>query len=487
MSKISKILIPILLLSLCAPAFAGKRDQARKLYSSLTGLTPTEAEVTIIAGKLAAGKSMEVAQDIIDSRAGLVSKGAFYNVTVKNFATPWTNVDYTKMFPLTDLSATVIGYVRDNRPFNDILHNNSVYMAAGIKMSGKVNTTSVTNPSQMLYTNSSSRRDGVTAAQIADDCEGVPVCTFCKQIPLADRRGRVIFVDPLISNGTEKLCTYTTMTYSNFVYGRSNDRYYIPHLDTSLSTNLIKHTNAHFDDIENQGLRLDDSRLLVHKSQEVRLHQDAQAISGLFTTRAWGKANMTAGTNRRSFQSAMANFFCKEMMDINDTNTPDYRVRQDLDRSPGGDSATFKNLCVGCHAVMDSHMGAFAYYDFPDGAIVYNQGAVVAKMTHNAIFPEGFITQDDGWVNNSLEGQNASFEWGALPGGQGVNSLASMYSETKEFHRCMAKQVYKTVCYKDAVSALEKDLVSKLSTYYQNDNFNMKNLFMKTSLACMGQ
>jgi hypothetical protein len=478
MSKIRKVLIPIVVLCLCLPAFAGRREQARKLYSSLTGLTPTEAEITIIAGKLAAGKSMEVSLDIIDSRAGLSSKGSFYNVTVKNFASPWTNVDYTKMFPLTDLSATVIGYVRDNRPFNDILHNNSVYMAAGIKMSGKVSSTSTTNPSQMIYTNSSSR---------INTCSGVPACTFCKQIPLADRRGRVLFVDPLISNGTEKLCTFTTMTYSDFVDGRSNDKYYIPHLDTTLSTNLIKHTNAHYDDIENQGLRLDDTRLLVHKSQEVRLHQDAQAISGLFTTRAWGKANMTAGTNRRNFQSAMANFFCKDMMDVNDTNTPDFRVRRDVDRSPGGDSATFKALCVGCHSVMDSHAGAFAYYDFPDGAITYNQGVVVPKMNHNAIFPEGFITQDDGWMNNSLEGQNANFEWGSLPGGQGVKSLALMYSETKEFHRCMAKQVYKTVCYKEAKSAVELDLVGKLSTYYQNDNYNMKNLFMKTSLACMGQ
>jgi hypothetical protein len=478
MNKIGEILIPFLLVALSSTAFAGRRDQARKLYSSLTGLTATEQEVSIIAGKLTAGQSMEVAEDIIDSRAGLSSMGSFYNITVKNFASPWTNVDYTKMFPLTDLSATVIGYVRDNRPFNEILHNNSVYMAAGIKMSGKVISNSTTNSSQLIYTDSSSR---------LNTCSGVPECTFCKQIPTGDRNGRFIFVDPLIANGTEKLCTFTTMTSSEFIAGRSNDRYLIPHLDTTLSTNLIKHTNAHYDDIENQGLSLHDSRLLVHKSQEVRLHQDAQAISGLFSTRAWGKANMTAGTNRRNFQSAMKNFFCKDMMDINDTNTPDFRVRRDVDRSPGGDSETFKSLCVGCHAVMDSHAGAFAYYDFPDGAIVYNQGVVVPKMNHNSIFPEGFITQDDGWMNNSLEGQNASFEWGSLPGGQGITSLASMYSETKEFHRCMAKQVFKTVCYKEATSEIELDLVGKLSTYYQNDNFNMKNLFMKTSLACMGQ
>ncbi len=456
-------------------SFAGRRDQARKLYSSLTGLTPSEKEISIIASKLSKGKSMEVARDIIESRAGINSKGSFYNVTIKNFATPWTNVDFSKMFPLNDLSATVVGYVRDERPFNDILQNDSVYMAAGIKMAGTSISTSTTNSAALIWSNRTS------------SCNGVPACTFCNQVPQDKRKGRILFVDPLNPNSKQKLCRFTIMSRSDFSAARANDRYYIPQLDKSLSTNLIKHTNDHYQDIEDLGLDLSDTRLLIHKSQNVRLHQDPNAISGLFTTRAWGKANLTAGTNRRSFANAMENFFCKDMMDLNDTNTPDFRVRRDIDRSPGGDSKTFKALCVGCHSIMDSHNGAFAYYDFPDGAIVYNQGVVVSKMNHNAIFPEGFITQDDGWVNLSSEGQNASIEWGALQGGQGVRSLSSMYSETKEFHRCMAKQVWKTVCYKPVSSALERNLVKKLADYYQEDNFNMKNLFLKTSLVCMGQ
>ncbi|MBY0416382.1 MAG: hypothetical protein K2Q18_19560, partial [Bdellovibrionales bacterium] len=148
---------------------------------------------------------------------------------------------------------------------------------------------------------------------------------------------------------------------------------------------------------------------------------------------------------------------------------------------------TFKSLCVGCHAVMDAHVGAYAYYNFPAGAIEYKQGEVVSKMNHNAIFPRGYITQDDSWINLSTTGQNSSLGWGAQTSGNGLSSLAQMYSETKEFHLCMAKTVYKTVCFKNPTSSAEKDLVKALSLSYQEDNFNMKNLFVRTSISCMGK
>ena len=42
---------------------------------------------------------------------------AFYNVTLKNFVTPWTNRDQTVFAPLNDYTATVIGMVRDDVDF----------------------------------------------------------------------------------------------------------------------------------------------------------------------------------------------------------------------------------------------------------------------------------------------------------------------------------------------------------------------------------
>ena len=47
---------------------------------------------------------------------------SFYDVTLKNFAMPWTNRDQTVFAPLNDYVATVIGMVRDDVPFNQVLY-----------------------------------------------------------------------------------------------------------------------------------------------------------------------------------------------------------------------------------------------------------------------------------------------------------------------------------------------------------------------------
>ncbi len=471
MGTIYKYIALMLILGLSSRAFADSDIQAKRLYQSLTGITPSAQEISLISAKLKQGKSKEAALDIIDSKNGINSKGTFYNVTVKNFATPWSNTDYSKLYPLTDLTATVIGWVRDEKQFNKILYADSVYMANGISMAGNTVTTATSGSQPLLYTSTTTT-----------DCNGIPTCPFCKDS--AVKKGRILFLDP--KNTAKRYCRFTAMSETDFRNGMSGNSFYVPTTDTKLSTGLIKSTNAMYEEMESNNLNLADSNVLIEKSQEVRLHQDPVAIAGLFTTRAWGFANYTAGTNRRSFQSTMKHFFCKNMMSINDTNTPDFRVRRDVDRKPGGTAATFKALCVGCHAVMDAHAGAYAYYSFPNGAIIYNQGQVASKMNHNAIYSKGFITQDDSWINLSNFGQNASFGWGPQDYGNGLSSLAQMYSETKEFHRCMAKTVYKSVCHKEAESKSELSLINRLVKDYEVDNYNMKNLFVKTSLACLG-
>lgn len=454
-------------------AHADAQSQARKLYMSLTGVTPTASELNIVAQKISAGKSTEAAKDIIDSKNGINSGGNFYKVTVKNFSTPWSNVDYTTMYPLTDLTATVVGWVRDEKPFNNILFSDSVYVANGLTMAGSlISNTDTTNSAQLIFSTNKT------------DCGGVPKCTTCKDPAVIN--GRILFIDPSNPNSASKLCRFTNLTQTQFQTGRSNNLQYLPFADTTLSS-IIKTTNDMYEEMEEKNLNLGDPKILVEKSQAVRLHQDPNAISGIMTTRAWGYANYTAGTNRRSFQSTMKHIFCKDMLEINDTNTPDFRVRRDVDRNPGGTPSTFKALCVGCHSVMDAHVGAYAYYTFPAGAIEYKQGEVASKMNHNAIYTNGYITQNDSWINLSNQGQNASLGWGPQVAGTGLASLAQMYSETKEFHLCMAKTVYKTVCFKEAKSAAEKDTVKALSLSYQEDNYNMKNLFVRTSIACMGK
>src|SRR5690606_26103609 len=57
---------------------------------------------------------------------------SFYNVTLKNLATPWTNRDQTVFAPFNDYVATFIGMVRDNVPFNTALSADILYTVNGV-------------------------------------------------------------------------------------------------------------------------------------------------------------------------------------------------------------------------------------------------------------------------------------------------------------------------------------------------------------------
>ncbi len=56
---------------------------------------------------------------------------AFYSVTLKNMAIPWTNREQTTFAPLNDYTATFIGMVRDNVPMNTALSADLLYIGSG--------------------------------------------------------------------------------------------------------------------------------------------------------------------------------------------------------------------------------------------------------------------------------------------------------------------------------------------------------------------
>jgi len=64
------------------------------------------------------------------------------------------------------------------------------------------------------------------------------------------------------------------------------------------------------------------------------------------------------------FRFTLINHLCTDLNPIMDITRPPDRVRQDVSRSPGGDSRIFLNNCIGCHAAMDPMAQAFAYYNF---------------------------------------------------------------------------------------------------------------------------
>ncbi len=451
------------------PAEMSARAKARRLYLSLTGVSPSKGELDTLEAKLAAGNKREAALDVIDQRSNIRNGGAFYNVTVKDMVTPWTNKDGSTLAPLNDMSATIIGWVRDNKQFNKILYTDTVYKASGVTFKG-----------ELKYFPRASYPSSVPNAQQLCD----------RDLSAADRAIQnnywIIYNNPLNPNDlNDKKCRVTKFSKTDLDNYYNINALYLPHLDLVIETNLIDATNNHYESISSQGLDLGDTKLLNHTSQEVKIHAYPIAISGILSTRAYGAAYVIAGTNRAPVAFAMKNFLCKEMEELNDTTIPDYRVRRDIDRSPGGTSSTYKNRCVGCHAGMDGLAGAYAYYDFVNDKLIYKPGVVSSKMNHNVVFNEGFVTQSDQWTNLWVEGQNAKLGWSSSTVGEGVRSFGMMLSETEAFHSCMAKQVYEKVCFRKVKSTWDQTRVAQLTQAYKNDNFNMKNLFINASLTCL--
>ncbi len=107
---------------------------------------------------------------------------------------------------------------------------------------------------------------------------------------------------------------------------------------------------------------LGDPAMLVPMAQSAL--PDSQLMSadtaGVLTTRASGEGFLSGGTNRRMMRFTAMNYLCRDLEALNDTTRPADRIRQDVTRSPGGDSRIFHNTCVGCHSGMDPMISSFA-------------------------------------------------------------------------------------------------------------------------------
>ena len=362
-------------------AQAGDREQARRIHDRLAGVPPTEAVLDLMTADVAGGNPVAAANRAMENRS-------FYDVTLKIFAMPWTNRDQTVFAPLNDYVATVIGMVRDDVPFNQVLYED------------------------ILYTG----RSGL----------GLPA------------------------------------------YSPAN--------------------NDHYAALE-RGFNLKDALTRTTQSAASGLPPDATA--GVITTRAAAQAFFVAGTNRAMFRFTLLNHMCRDMEQVHDTTRPPDRIRQDVSRSPGGDSRVFLNNCIGCHSGMDPMAQAFAYYDWDEtaGRIVYTPGVVRPKYFNNdTTFAPGFITPDDRWNNYWRHGQNSLLDWDdALPGsGQGAKSLGRELAGSDAFARCQVEKVFRNVCFRPPSDDQDRDRVTAMTTSFKANGYRLKRVFAEAATYCMG-
>jgi hypothetical protein len=211
----------------------------------------------------------------------------------------------------------------------------------------------------------------------------------------------------------------------------------------------------------------------------------------VITTEAAAQAFFIAGTNRAMFRFTMINYLCNDLPQVMDTTRPPDRIRQDVSRSPGGDSRVFLNNCIGCHAAMDPMAQAFAYYNYDPTALqlVYTPGQTQAKYHINTgNFPDGFVTTDDSWDNRWRTGPDALLGWSsALPGsGSGAKSLGQELASSQAFANCQVQKVFQTICLRPPSNAADFAAASQIVADFQSGGYNMKQVFAETAVYCMG-
>ena len=187
----------------------------------------------------------------------------------------------------------------------------------------------------------------------------------------------------------------------------------------------------------------------------------------MWTTRAGAAAYFVLGTNRAQFRFTMLNYLCHDMQLVMDNTRPTDRVRQDVARSPGGDSRVFLDNCAACHSGMDPMAQAFAYYDFSTttNQMVYTPGQVQPKYVKNPLdFIWGFVTPDDTWRNRWRTGPNADLGWDSnLPGsGEGAAALGQELENTTAFANCQVVKVFQTVCMRAPTSSADQATVASI-------------------------
>lgn len=385
-----------------ADATAGSREQALQIHNRVAGIPPSETVLLQMAAQIDAGQIAEAVKIAMDNEA-------FYSVTLKNMATPWTNRDQTVFAPLNDYVATIIGLVRDDADFRTALYDDVVYTS---------------------------------------NADGLPV-------------------------------------YSN-------------------------NNNSHYEAIESQGVSLKDT--LVRRTQSTVNGLPAEATSGVITSRAAAKAFFIAGTNRAMFRFTLLNHLCRDLEQVHDTSlVPDF-IRQDVSRSPGGDSRVFLNNCIGCHNGMDPMAKAYAYYDYefdinadPDGingAIHYNTEGTIDPDTNSRVekkyrinsstFKPGYVTTNDNWLNYWRKGQNSYLGWGwnspALTGsGAGAKSMNMEIAHSRAFASCQVEKVFQNVCLRKPGDAADRAKIEEFTQSFAANNYKLKQVFIDTASYCKGQ
>ncbi|PIP94179.1 MAG: hypothetical protein COW00_13200 [Bdellovibrio sp. CG12_big_fil_rev_8_21_14_0_65_39_13] len=116
-------LIFTLLVLVANTCWAGPKEQAYQLHNRLTSVPPSPQVLQSMQFYIQNGEPESAAMLAMEDFR-------FYNVTLKNWVKKWTNQEQTNRVPLNDFVATVLGFIKDDLPFNGVLTEDILYTGA---------------------------------------------------------------------------------------------------------------------------------------------------------------------------------------------------------------------------------------------------------------------------------------------------------------------------------------------------------------------
>ena len=369
--------------------------------------------------------------------------------------------------------------------------------------------------------------NGIEAAQIAMEDDNFYRVTIRNWAAPWTNRNQDVFVD--LNDYTATIMGYALdgLDFRGILY---EDRIYTFEGLASYSPA----NNNHYIDAQNTDPNsyrfIDGLQSQAQSSLNPNLPSDATA--GVMTTRAAAEAFFVDGTNRAMFRFTLLNHMCMDLEQLQDASLPPDRVRQDVSRSPGGDSRVFSSNCVTCHAGMDPMAQAFAYYDFenditneagneisgsqqliynrPGAEEIYEKSAdgeillIVDPVTGDEVttrtqgkyhinsttFKPGFVTTDDRWDNYWRGTRNDYLGWnwdGSLDGsgsGNGAKTMGMELAHSKQFASCQVEKVFKAVCLRDPINTDDRTAVNTMITNFTRNEYKIKPVFAEAANYC---
>ena len=437
MGKINKISVSVAVVAmvLCQTAWAGdlERRQAHRINNRLTGTIAPNSTIDAMETLLendplctppeTLGCGKEAAEYAVNVASNPAAR-SFYNVTLKNFAAPWTNEEQSVFVALNDYSATVVGTVRDGLDFRRILYDDLLYVGSNAPAYNNNNnahyealeslnpetTGDLSSQAVLSQTTQTSVRPGVAAAGI-----------------MTSRQGAMAFY----SDGTNRaMFRFTLMN----------------HLCTDLEPlKDVTRTpaNVRRDVSRSPG---GDSRIFLNGC--VGCHAGMDGMAGAYAYYEWVYTN-DKSDGHLEYQNV--------------ANTAEFDPATGVSLKHNINSTNFEYGRITTDASWINY-----WRNGPNSLLGNRPGDTGIGWRHPANGTDGITSDSKG---NSM--------------GSGARSLGIELANSRAFAQCQVDQVFKSVCLRDPnVHSVDRNARNDIVDTFTASNYNMRDVFANVAAYC---